>query len=245
MNIGVIKRLLKRNWKTVILMVIFSYIIIKYVLKDLSVKLELFNEYVEIDILSKFRRIDDHSERFIMYRCDQQKDQHDCGGLGDRFKGILAAYLWSILDNRTLIVQINRPCNFVNLLEPNEVNWDKKIEVSWWQTGKIDKRESDDFKERLKRIEFTKLKQSKSMIVLQTNRNYFETVAKNPVYIDKLKSLGFDPDKFDLAYTFRLVYNRLFKLPPRLKQRFDEFIKKAKPTADTKLFCAQVRIGGR
>ena len=135
-----IKRRLKKHRKTIIIMVILFYITINHVLNDISLKLELFNEYVEIDILSKYRRIDDDSERFVMFRCDQQKDKNDCGGLGDRFKGILAAYLWSILDNRTLIVQINRPCNFVNLLEPNEIKWDKKIEVSWWQTVEMEKR---------------------------------------------------------------------------------------------------------
>ena len=106
-------------------------------------KLELFNEYVEIDLFGKDRIADDEPERFIMYRCDQEKDQHDCGGLGDRLKGILAAYLWSILDNRTLLIRINRPCNFVNLLEPNEVNWDRNVDVSWWQTVEIGKRFSD------------------------------------------------------------------------------------------------------
>lgn len=134
-----IRRRLKKHRKTIIIMVILFYIIKNYILKDLYLKLELFDEYLEIDILSKFR-IADESERFIMFRCDQQKDENDCGGLGDRFKGILAAYLWSILDNRTLLIRINRPCNFVNLLEPNEVNWDRNVEVSWWQTVEIDKR---------------------------------------------------------------------------------------------------------
>ena len=143
MCLKIIKRRLKKHRKTMIIMVILFYITINHVLNDIFLKLELFNEYVEIDILSKYRRIDDDSERFVMFRCDQQKDKNDCGGLGDRFKGILAAYLWSILDNRTLIVQINRPCNFVNLLEPNEIKWDKKVEVSWWQTVEIEKRFSN------------------------------------------------------------------------------------------------------
>ena len=134
-----IKRRLNKHRKAIIIIVILLYIIINHVLNDLYLKLELLDEYVEMEILNKLRRVDDESERFIMYRCDQQKDKHECGGLGDRFKGILAAYLWSILDNRTLIIQINRPCNFVKLLEPNEIKWDKKVEVSWWQTVEIDK----------------------------------------------------------------------------------------------------------
>lgn len=66
-------------------------------------------------------------EHFIMYRCDALLDTHNCGGHGDRLKGIMSLYLWSLLSNRTLLVRITRPCNFINLLEPNEVDWNRQV----------------------------------------------------------------------------------------------------------------------
>lgn len=67
------------------------------------------------------------NEHFIMYRCDAQMDTHNCGGHADRLKGIMSIYLWSLLTNRSLLIRITRPCNFVNLLEPNEVNWSRHM----------------------------------------------------------------------------------------------------------------------
>lgn len=136
----IIQRRLKQNKKSILLVIILSYFLFAYVLNDISLKLELLNEYIEIELLGSNEPPPSHPERFVMYRCDQLKDQHDCGGLGDRMKGILSAYLWSLLDNRTLIVQVNRPCNLVNLLEPNEVNWSREVNIGWWQTVELDKR---------------------------------------------------------------------------------------------------------
>ena len=66
-------------------------------------------------------------EHFIMFRCDALLDTHNCGGHADRLKGIISVYIWSLLSNRTLLVRITRPCNFTNLLEPNEVNWNRDV----------------------------------------------------------------------------------------------------------------------
>lgn len=106
------------------------------------------------------------------------------------------------------------------------------------------KRGNELFKERLKIIKFTQIKRSKQLIILHNNRNYFETVGKNRHYINRLRELGFDPNYFDLPYTFRTLFNRLFKLPRRIQKRYDEFLLKAKPTPDTFLVCAQIRVGG-
>ena len=99
------------------------------------------------------------------------------------------------------------------------------------------------FKASLAKFEFTKLKESKQLLILHSNRNYFETIAKNPLYTKRLVELGFDPDHLDLPYTFRTLYNKLFKLSPHVKRRYDEFLKIARPTSKTKLICAQIRIG--
>lgn len=69
-----------------------------------------------------------NQEHFIMYRCDAILDTHNCGGHTDRLKGIMSLYLWSLLGNRTLLVRITRPCNFAQMLQPNEVDWNRQVE---------------------------------------------------------------------------------------------------------------------
>lgn len=80
------------------------------------------------------------NSKYIMFRCDRKKDRHDCGGLGDRLKGVMAAFLWSILENRQFLLKINRPCNFTQLLEPNVVKWNQNVEILKSETAEIDKR---------------------------------------------------------------------------------------------------------
>ncbi len=40
-------------------------------------------------------------------------------------------------------------------------------------------------------------------------------------------------------------FKRLYRFSPNLQLQFDRLLKIAKPSPDSKLFCAQVRIGGK
>ena len=51
-------------------------------------------------------------------------------------------------------------------------------------------------------------------------------------------------EDFKMVNIFRTIYNRLFKLSPKLDEKFKAFKKLAKPNKNAKLFCAQLRIGG-
>lgn len=79
---------------------------------------------------------------------------------------------------------------------------------------------------------------------MQTNRNFLDPISKNPHFRPILMEMGFDPEQFDFPYTFRYFYDKLFKLTPKSQEKYDNYLKMFKPTNDTKLICAQVRIGG-
>ena len=149
---------------------------------------------------------------------------------------------------------MNRPCDFTNLYLPHKYNWNKydnnidKLFKSE-NIGYFDKavlNGNDFFKERFSYINFTMLKQTKKVIIFLSNRNLLETISKNnhSHIQNRIKELGFDPKKFDMPYTFRYIYNHLFKLNPILQEKYERFLLKAKPNKDTQLICAQIRIGG-
>ena len=194
-------------------------------------------------------------EKFLVYRCDAYYDKNrNCGGLGDRIKGIVSGYVWALITNRTFLIDMNRPCDFTNLYLPNKYNWNKydnNIDKLFQSEniGYFDKavlNGDDFFKERFSYINFTLLKQTKKVIIFLSNRNLLETISKNkhPHIQNRIKELGFDPKKFDMPYTFRYIYNLLFKLNPNLQEKYERFLLKAKPNKDTQLICAQIRIGG-
>ena len=43
---------------------------------------------------------------------------------------------------------------------------------------------------------------------------------------------------------FNKWFNKIFNLNPKVEEKFQEYLKKAKPTNTSKLICTQVRIGG-
>lgn len=93
-------------------------------------------------------------------------------------------------------------------------------------------------------MDLSKIYENKKLLVIQCNRNFFETIARNQYFRSHLMELGFDPKKFNMQYTFRYFYEKLFKLTPASQAKYEKYLKMAKPTIDTKMVCAQVRIGG-
>lgn len=77
--------------------------------------------------------IKNKNERFVIYECHAQDL---CGGLADRFKAVVNAYAWSLFTNRTLIVNISKPCYFQRLLEPNEIIWNLNL-TQLVETGRL------------------------------------------------------------------------------------------------------------
>lgn len=185
-------------------------------------------------------------EQFLMYRCEAQADRNrNCGGLGDRIKGIVSAYLWAIITNRTFLLRIDRPCEFDQLYEPNKINWNGRRGVTFEKYETIELDADNSFKSRFYRLNFTLLYQKRKLIVLKSNRNLAESISKtiHPNIRERVEKLGFDPKKLDMPYTFKHIYNFLFKLTPHLNKKYEIFLRKAKPSNESRLICAQIRIG--
>lgn len=125
---------LRKN-KKIILLILILYCIFDYYDEIYTA----INDNIDLNMFVE-KAYKSQNERYMMYRCDQKLDRDFCGGIGDRLKGILSTYLWSLLTNRTFVVKITRPCNIINLMEPNVVDWDKDTsEVNWWRTGELHK----------------------------------------------------------------------------------------------------------
>ena len=184
------------------------------------------------------------SEQFLMYRCEVVADQNrNCGGLGDRIKGIVTAYLWALITNRTFLIRIDRPCEFDQLYLPNQVDWNGRRDLAFFDRVEITV--DNAFKQRFAHVNFTLMQQKRKLIILKSNRNLAESIANNKhlnIY-KRVKELGFEPEKVDMPYSFRYFYNHLFKLTPHLSAKYKRFLAKAKPFNDSQLICAQIRIG--
>lgn len=46
-------------------------------------------------------------DKYVIYECT---NENLCGGWGDRLKGIMSSYAWSLITNRKFLIKHTRPC---------------------------------------------------------------------------------------------------------------------------------------
>ncbi len=192
-----------------------------------------------------------NGEKYIMYSCDCEDrlvpGVTDCGGWGDRLKGIMSAYWWSTLSGRKLLLKINKPCNLSNLLQPNKINWFTKLTkktIKKYSKVTLFKINDDNFKKKLQYIDVTKYHRRKKFIILKTNRNFVWSFANTqiPIIQSNILKLGYNNTKeIDIPFTFHNVNSKLFKLAPKLDIYLRQFYTQLKPNKDTTLICVHIR----
>jgi hypothetical protein len=211
--------------------------------------------------------------KFLIYSCSKDCKDLDCfkvqeistsicGGLGDRFKGISAAFLWSILTKRTFLIQITEPCLLQESLEPNIISWQNGLDQL---IEKVNKRQitsvrvefkANSMKHKIiennvyqsdkdmKKLNFLTYMAHYDAILFRSNMDISSYLFKNRIHEKRINELGLSRQQITLASSFNTIYQMLFKLKPRLQSQFDAFIKSAKPDPKAKLICAQIRLGG-
>lgn len=131
--------------------------------------------------------------KYVLYECSRRGL---CGGMVDRFKGIMNAYAWSLFTKRKLIVNITKPCNFINLMVPNLVKWNidfaqllKNGDLKANYTmHKIDKLDRFSYKSDLTNIDIINYKKSSDVISIFTNLEWISAFARNKYILSYIKN---------------------------------------------------------
>lgn len=134
----------------------------------------------EPSILAEVR----NTSKYIMYQC---QGRGLCGGLADRFKMVINAYAWSLFTNRKLIIDISKPCNFINLMVPNEVDWNLNI-TQLVENGDLPKKykhfiigkmDNGGFKNDLSKIDLFSYKEEADILTLHSNLEWISGYVRN------------------------------------------------------------------
>lgn len=59
----------------------------------------------------------------LIYSCESNKRKHFCGGMGDRFRGIISSFYMALLSNRRFEIYSPVPVALQKYLRPNLLNW--------------------------------------------------------------------------------------------------------------------------
>ncbi|KAK3585956.1 hypothetical protein CHS0354_038498 [Potamilus streckersoni] len=187
-------------------------------------------EQYEADFKEIFKHAPD-DKKFLIYDC-----RYHCGGWGDRIKGMVTAYLLSILSNRTFGIQHSYPCGLSNYLAPNLINW--QIEDSRLTSPSVHTIDyMNDHIEIQGRIQHTNFIEYKhDVIYLNVNQDWTDQLKKNRIARNVLSPL----QKKTYSDIFRIVYFGLFKYSDVLRNKIKDFV--SEYVGYNKLACFHARI---
>ena len=73
--------------------------------------------------------------------------------------------------------------------------------------------------------------------------NLIKQLTLNVQHHEKIKSLDYTVNTFNIETMFHNAYKILFKFNKQMNNLFEEMMQQAKPNKSTQLICAQIRIG--
>ncbi len=189
----------------------------------------------------KINELCENGKKYVRFECKKPL----CGGWSDRLRGIFSAYAWAILTKREFLIDIDFPCSLTSMVEPNVVKWNNNnIECLNYTSIRLDKVSNEEFSWAVAKINILEYHNDVNIITITNNVNWIDAFSRNTFLNQTILDLGYDSQSFKYNNLFRKFYNDFFKLVPSLQKRYEEFLQEAKPDNETKLICAQVRIGG-
>jgi hypothetical protein len=181
------------------------------------------------------------SNKTIKFQCTSI-----CGGLGDRLRGLIMAYLFALLSNRRLVVDMHWPCNFADYFQPNFYKWvsssDVNLKGSWLHIQAIDVNEH--LKNEFRSTPFVDAWSRYDNVEISTNMDFISLVFENPhlrtnpivrMFLQKMT-----PDEANIQTLFPLFYEILLRPTDRIVHVLDELLAK-RPSG--KLIGTHLRIG--
>lgn len=169
-----------------------------------------------------------------------------CGGLGDRIRGIIMCYFLSILSNRQLIVNMERPCSFSNYIQPNKYQWIRgsnyryngsvhRIRVIDDNPNWVYELKSTPFLDRWSKVDHVHIEINVDFIgEIFANKN----LQSHPIIAMFLKEMSESEANYQTL--FSLFYEILFRPTERIVRVVDNLLINRSPEH---LICTHLRIG--
>ncbi|XP_070209879.1 uncharacterized protein [Littorina saxatilis] len=176
------------------------------------------------------------SRKKIVYFCEGV-----CGGWADRQKGIVGAYVLAAMLDRDFRVHISFPCDLGLFMAPNKVDWRvNAAELSGQNVKKYITQDQDSVNFALQLVQTEDLRQklSDDVTVLTWNMEVVKYLRQHEL----ASRVGWMAGK-TVPEIFSQALRDIFTLSHDVQDALNTFHKSV--PADTKLICAQMRLGNR
>jgi hypothetical protein len=183
-----------------------------------------------------------YSERVLMYSCESDRPNHFCGGMGDRFRGMITVFLLSLLSDRRFEIFHPTPVQIEELLRPNIYNF--SVESARSSRELVSRIPVDQSLMRLQRhkrflrvLDEADLQKVRIVRVQSNSAGADHFVHRHSRWAAAKEKLGL-PQSCNLSCYFGCLHRVLFEPTPKLLELVTPVIPKEK------FISLQVRMGG-
>ncbi|KAK6178787.1 hypothetical protein SNE40_011295 [Patella caerulea] len=175
------------------------------------------------------------SKNVIVYTCGRGGL---CGGLGDRQKGIIAAYLIANITGKKFKVEITTPCNIWMVLKAKNENLViHKDEFKNRSSTSLYLIDGGGFSLRQEStISDIRSKFNNDVVYFRTNVDFVRHLNSSKFYTKELSWMK----SMKRHEVYKYIWEKLFTLTEKVQKRLEDFLAKR---SNKTLVCAQVRIG--
>jgi hypothetical protein len=177
----------------------------------------------------------------IQFRCTG-----GCGGLGDRVRGLIMAYLFALLSNRKLVVDMRWPCAFTNYFQPNFYKWVPTLDFKFKGSSLYIRAIDNDNKLmiELNSTSFIDKWSKYDDIQIATNMDFIGAIFSNPHLrkhpIVRMFLQNMSPDEANIQTLFPLLFEILLRPTNHIVRVVDELLANK---SSERLLCTHLRIG--
>jgi hypothetical protein len=183
-----------------------------------------------------------HQRKYVIYQC---LTNDMCGGWADRLKGMMAAYVWSLLTNRTFVANVHKHCPLKGIFESVKIPWYDNVEMvaaklqsNELTSAKLYKINEIGFWEQIRQMNPAEYEKDKDVIVIQNNIDWVQPLSENINLIERIREIGFDKSQFQPFKIFKKFYGDMFRFTPKLEAIYADYLNRI---GSSTLICLQLR----
>lgn len=189
--------------------------------------------HINLDLLLS---IQTHSNRTITYYCVK-----NCGGWGDRLRGITSTYILALCLRRRFLIDMPSPYELSHFLRPNFIDWKvKQRPMNLLEINSMNGRNARELDPNISSGNLTEIWSNYDHVRLTTNADYITPILKNPFFRSIVSQIGIRSNESSQQGLFPLIFELLFKPTSLISNELDNLLQH---TFNRTILCMHIRLG--
>lgn len=189
--------------------------------------------HINLDLLLS---IQTQSNRTLTYYCSK-----NCGGWGDRLRGITSTYILALCLRRRFLIDMSNPYELSHFLQPNFIDWyAKQKPINSFEFNSMDGRKARELDVNTSSGNLTEIWSNYDHVRLTTNADYITPILKNPFFRSIVTQIGIRSNESNQQALFPLIFELLFKPTSLIANELDHLFQRIH---NQSILCLHIRLG--